>query len=116
MALPWRLALKAIPWATILANAPVIARSAGILLSETKADRGPAEPRRGELQNVAARVSALEERDREVALLLAQMTSQIAALTTATEVLEARVRWLLVGMIATSAVALAAFAVGVLGS
>ena len=109
MALPWRLALKAIPWATILANAPVIAKSAGALLAESRTPGAPGEPR-PEIHALARRVDALEQRDRETAVLLGQMTSQIAALTTATEVLEARLRWLLVVAIVASAVSALAVA------
>ena len=36
MAIPWLLALKAIPWGTILANAPSIVRSADTLVSKTR--------------------------------------------------------------------------------
>jgi len=98
---PWYLALKAIPWDTILANAPAILRSTEALLSETKA-RPPAAASRNDMQALADRVAVLEQRDRETAELLTRISTQIAALTTAGEVLEARVRWLLVVAIAAS--------------
>ena len=101
MGIPWRLALKAIPWNTILGNAPAILRSADALLSETKS-RPPAAPSKNEIQALADRVVALEQRDRETAELLTHVSTQVAALTTAGEVLEARVRWLLVAAIAAS--------------
>ena len=101
MGIPWRLALKAIPWDTILANAPVILRSTEALLSETKV-RPPAAASRNDIQALADRVSALEQRDRETAELLTRISTQVAALTTAGEVLEARARWLLVVAIAAS--------------
>jgi hypothetical protein len=112
MTLPWHLALRAIPWATILANAPVIARSAGTLLAEARAPRAPTSSR-NELQALSERVEALEQRDRDTALLLGKMTSQVAALTMATEVLEARVRWLLILAIGSLAVAVLALALAV---
>jgi hypothetical protein len=112
MALPWHLALKAIPWATILANAPVLAKSAGALLSEARAPRTPGEGRT-ELAALAQRIEALEQRDRDTALLLGQMTSQVAALTTATEVLEARVRWLLLVALVSTTAAVVALAVAI---
>jgi hypothetical protein len=112
MTLPWHLALRAIPWATILANAPVIARSAGTLLAEARAPRTPTSSR-NELQALSERVEALEQRDRDTALLLGKMTSQVAALTMATEVLEARVRWLLILAIGSLAVAVLALALAV---
>ena len=107
MGIPWRLALRAIPWDTILANAPAILRSTEALLSETKA-RAPAAATRNDMQALADRVAALERRDRETAELLARISTQVAALTTASEVLEARARWLLAITIAASLMALLA--------
>ena len=100
MGIPW-LALKAIPWDTILANAPAILRSADALLSDTKV-RPPAAASRNDIQALADRVAVLEQRDRETAELLTRVSTQVAALTTAVEVLEARARWLLVVAIAAS--------------
>ena len=107
MGIPWLLALKAIPWDTILANAPSILRSADALLSETKV-RPPAVTSRNDVQALADRVAVLEQRDRETAELLTRVGTQIAALTTASEVLEARARWLLVVAIAASAMSVLA--------
>ncbi len=101
MGIPWLLALKAIPWDTILANAPAILRSADAVLSETKV-RPPAAASRNDVQALADRVAVLEQRDRETAELLTRVSTQVAALTTAGEVLEARARWLLVVAIAAS--------------
>ena len=105
MGIPW-LALKAIPWDTILANAPSILRSADALLSETKA-RPPAASR-NDIQALADRVAVLEQRDRETAELLTRVSTQVAALTVAVEVLEARARWLLAVAIAASAMSVLA--------
>jgi hypothetical protein len=101
MGIRWLLALKAIPWDTILANAPTILRSTEALLSETKV-RPPAAASRNDIQALADRVAVLEQRDRETAELLKRISTQVAALTTASEVLEARARWLLVVAIAAS--------------
>ena len=101
MGIPWLLALKAIPWDTILANAPAILRSADALRSETKV-RPPAAASRNDIQALADRVAVLEQRDRETAELLTRVSTQVAALTTAGEVLEARARWLLVVAIAAT--------------
>ena len=101
MGIPWLLALKAIPWDTILANAPAILRSTDALLSETKA-RQPAAASRNDIQALVDRVAVLEQRDRETAELLTRISTQVSALTTAVEVLEARARWLLVVAIAMS--------------
>jgi hypothetical protein len=105
MGIPWLLALRAIPWNTILANAPAILRSTDALLSGTKV-RPPAASR-NDLQALADRVTALEQRDREAAELATRIGTQLAALTTAVEVLEARVRWLLVLTIAASVMSVA---------
>ena len=97
MSIPWLVALKAIPWDTILANAPSILRSADALVSKTKAPPNAAS--RTDVQAVADRIAVLEHRDKETAELLTRLTAQVAALTTASEVLEARARWLLVGVV-----------------
>jgi len=90
MTVPWRLALKAIPWAAILANAPALAESARRLVSDTRAGRGS--PTSADIATLVERIAALEPRDRETVELIAQLTAQNAALTTVTDVLEARAR------------------------
>ena len=87
MGIPWILALKAIPWDTILANAPGILRSADALLSETKV-RPPAAAFRNDIQALVDRVAVLEQRDRETAELLTRISTQVSALTIAVKVLE----------------------------
>lgn len=114
MAIPWLLALKAIPWHTILANAPIILRSADSLLSNTRTPPKPGTSAPDAIAALSDRIAVLEQRDRETADLLKTSTDQIAALTMATEVLEARLRWLTVLGIAASIVALAALAVAFL--
>ena len=113
MALPWLAALRVIPWRAILANAPAIARSADALLSRTATQRSRADSSPNSHNEahrlLADRVEALEQRDRETAELLTRVTDQVAALTTATEVLEARVRWLLTIAAAALILALVAF-------
>lgn len=106
MAIPWLLALKAIPWGTILANAPSIVRSADALVSKTRVR--PDAPSRDDVQALLDRIAALEQSDRDTAELLTRVTSQVAALTTAGEVLEARAQWLLVGTIVASVVSVVA--------
>jgi len=100
MGIPWLLALKAIPWDTILANAPSILRSADALVSKTRVR--PDAASHNDVQALADRLAVLEQRDSETAELLTRVTAQLAALTTASEVLEARARWLLVVAIAAS--------------
>lgn len=106
MAIPWLLALKVIPWDTILANAPSILRSADELVSKTRAR--PDAASRSDVQALVDRIAVLEQRDRDTAELLTRVTAQVAALSTATEVLAARSRWLLVAAITTSVVSVAA--------
>ena len=106
MAIPWLLALKAIPWGTILTNAPSIMRSADALVSKTRARQDASS--RDDVQALAARIAALEQSDRDTAELLTQVTAQIAALTTASEVHEARAQWLFAAAIVTSVVSVVA--------
>ena len=106
MAIPWLLALKAIPWGTILANAPSIVGSADALVSKTSAL--PVAASGNDLHALTDRVAALEQRDHDTAELLMRVTAQIEALTAAGEVLQARAQWLLVVAIAASVVAVVA--------
>jgi hypothetical protein len=112
MGIPWLFALKAIPWDTILANAPSILRSADELVSKTKLR--PDAASRSDVQALADRVALLEQRDTETAELLTRATAQVAALTTAVEVLEARARWLLVVAIAAAVISVVACGVALL--
>ena len=106
MAIPWLFALKAIPWDTILANAPSILRSADALVSKTGVR--PDAASRNDVQALADRIAVLEQRDRDTAELLTRVSAQVAALTTASEVLAARSRWLLVVAITASVVSVLA--------
>lgn len=102
MAIPWMLALRAVPWTTLLANAPGLLRSANVLLARATGETGvpgrpgSTAPSPGTVRALIDRIAALEQRDRETAELLAHLTALVTALTTASEVLEARTRWLLV--------------------
>ena len=113
MGIPWLLALKAIPWDTILANAPSILRSADALMSKTKVR--PDAASRNDVQALVERIAMLEQRDSETAELLTRVTAQVTALTTAGEVLEARARWLLVLAIVASVVSVLACGLALLG-
>lgn len=111
MGIPWLL-LKAIPWETIVANAPSILRSANALVSKTKV-RPDAAPR-NDIQALADRIAMLEQRDSEMAELLTSVTAQVAALTTAGKMLEARARWLFVAAIGASVVSVLVIGVALL--
>jgi len=112
MGIPWLLALKAIPWGTILANAPSILRSADALVSKTVVR--PDAASQNDVQALANRIAVLEQRDSETAELITRVTAQVAALTTAGEVLEARTRWLFVAAIATSVMSVLAIGIALL--
>lgn len=112
MGIPWFLALRAIPWDTILANAPAILRSADALMSKTTVRRDAAT--RNDLQALADRIAVLEQRDGETAELLTRVTAQVAALSTACEVLEARARWLLAVTVAAAVLSVLACGVALL--
>jgi len=112
MGIPWLFALKAIPWDTILANAPSIMRSADELVSKTM--RRPEAASRSDVQALADRIALLEQRGGETAELLTRVTAQVAALTTAVEVLEARTRWLLVGTISAAVMSVLAGGIALL--
>jgi hypothetical protein len=109
MAIPWLLALKVIPWDTILANAPSILRSADALVSKARVP--PDAVPQTDVQALAGRIAVLEQRDRDTAELLTRVTAQLAALTTVTEVLAARTRWLLVVAVAASVVSVLALGI-----
>ena len=112
MGIPWLFALKAIPWDTILANAPSILRSADELVSKTM--RRPGAASRSDVEALVDRIALLEQRDGETAELLTRVTAQVAALTTAVEVLEARTRWLLVGAILAAVMSVLACGIALL--
>jgi hypothetical protein len=112
MGIPWLLALKAIPWGTILANAPSILRSADALVSKTMVRPDAASP--NDVQALANRIAVLEQRDSETAELITRVTAQVTALTTAGEVLEARTRWLFVVAIAASVMSVLAIGIALL--
>jgi ABC-type hemin transport system substrate-binding protein len=111
MGIPWLL-LKAIPWDTILATAPSILRSADALMSKTRVR--PDAASRNDIQALADRVAALEQRDSEAAELLTSVTAQVAALTTAGKMLEARARWLFIVAIGASVVSVVAIGLALL--
>jgi hypothetical protein len=108
------LALKAIPWRVLIAGAPAIAKAANVLLA---ANRPPDTPSASadDLRLLAHRVSALEAQDRANAKLLKQIADQVDALTTATEVLAARLRWLTIAASVAVVVSLVALVLALRG-
>lgn len=93
MAFPWLAALRMIPWRSLIASAPAIARAADALAAGARAPK-PDAASITDVRRLADRVAALEARDRDHADLVKGLSDQVAALTAATAVLAARVRWL----------------------
>jgi len=93
MPIPWLAALRMIPWSTLLANGPTIARAADTLLSGTRVQRAHAVKAADDIRRLNERVEELELQNRAHAELEKQMSDQIEALTLATEVLAVRQRW-----------------------
>ena len=107
MAIPWLIALKAIPWSRLLTKAPALVLAADSLLSGLKKRRLDAASAT-DLQRLADRVTLLEKREEAYVDLLKQISTQVDALTTTTEVLAARQRWLLAFTIVASALGILA--------
>ena len=93
MPIPWLAALKIIPWGTLITGAPAIARATDTLLRGAKARKHDLASA-GDVRELAERVALLEQHDQADAEILKQIGEQIEALTTATEVVAARERWI----------------------
>jgi hypothetical protein len=106
MPIPWLAALKMIPWGSLISRAPAIARATDTLLSGAKARKHDLASA-GDVRQLAERVALLEQHDQADAEILKQIGEQIEALTTATEVLAARMRWMAVAAIAAVILAIA---------
>jgi hypothetical protein len=91
--------LKAVPWSTIISNAPLIVDGAKKLVSLVKskpaaeaiADTIPGEPR-SELASLRARIQRLEEEQRQGAELIRAMAESQAQMTQVVQALRARAR------------------------
>lgn len=94
MAIGWLTALKALPWGTILSQAPTVVDAANRLLSRAGQRRGGAEAP-PELASLLARIEALEEHDRADAAVMKQLADEVAALAAASQVLALRLRLVL---------------------
>ena len=104
MPIPWLAALKVIPWGTLITGAPAIARATDTLLTGAKKRKHDLASA-GDVRVLAERVALLEQHDQADAEILKQIGDQLEALTTATEVVAARERW--IGLIAAGALVLA---------
>ena len=118
MAWPWlAVAVKTIPWATLVRRAPDIIDAAGSLLSSRKAGQAAdhavarTESQLGELQG---RLENLESHDQETAEVVNQIAEQTRDLTTGIEILAAKVRVLSVLLVVTGALAIIAIGIAAL--
>ena len=118
MAWPWlTVAVKTIPWATLVRRAPDIIDAAGSLLATRKAGQGAhqaaakTESLLGELQQ---RIENLESHDQETARVVNQIAEQTRDLTNGISILAAKVRLLSVLLVATAALAVIAIGIAAL--
>ncbi len=118
MAWPWlTVAVKTIPWATLVRRAPDIIDAAGSLLATRKAGQdahqaaAKTESQLGELQQ---RIENLESHDQETARVVNQIAEQTRDLTNGISILAAKVRLLSVLLVATAALAIIAIGIAAL--
>ena len=118
MAWPWlAAAAKSIPWSTLIRRAPDIIDAAGSLLASRKAGEAArhaaarTESQLGELQE---RLASLEAHDQETAEVVNQIAQQTQDLTNGIEILAAKLRLVLLLVIATAVLAIVAIGVAAL--
>jgi hypothetical protein len=95
MAIGWLTVLKALPWKTIISQAPTVVDAANRLLSQTRrrqANSGNPNPH----DALVERIEALEEHDRADAAVMKQLAEEVAALARAAQVMAIRMRMVLV--------------------
>ena len=92
MPAPWlAAALKAIPWSTLLSQAPSIIETSRKLFSRVP-PAAPPERHQVDLNELRTRLEALEANERSQAELLRQVADQMQRLTLGLEVIAARAR------------------------
>jgi transcription termination factor NusB len=118
MAWPWlTVAVKTIPWATLVRRAPDIIDAAASLLGSRKAGQSAehaaarTESQLGELQE---RLDNLESHDQETAKVVNQIAEQTRDLTDGMSTLAAKVRLLSVLLVATAILAIIAIGIAAL--
>ena len=118
MAWPWlTVAVKTIPWSTLVRRAPDIIDAAGSLLASRKAGQAAdhaaarTESQLGELQE---RLESLESHDQETAKVVNQIAEQTRDLTTGIGILAAKLRLLSVLLVVIAAVAIIAIGIAAL--
>jgi hypothetical protein len=114
MAISWLTALRAVPWGTILSQAPTVVDAANRLLSQSKR-KPPPSGSPDEFETLKARIAALEEHDQADAAVVKQLADQLAELSRLSQVMAVRMRMVLLlctmAILASlAAIALAIFA------
>jgi hypothetical protein len=107
---PWISALTRMPWRLLVEHAPAIVDTArrfyaGSLYRRTR--YAPGERPTDSLESLRRAIEQLEARELQQTALIEQIAKQVQDVTTALEVLRARVRWSLAGAAVAVAVALA---------
>lgn len=116
MAIPWLMALKAVPWGDVIEHAPSVLKAARKLIDRqssqspgqagTPATQTPVSevPSLGELKNalIAAQgqIDRQAQTQRELTETLAELAEQNARMVNAVEVLRLRMRLLVLGAVA----------------
>jgi len=111
MAWPWlTIAVKSIPWSTLVRRAPDIIDAAGQLLASRKAGQAAARTE-AQLGDLGERIANLEGRDWETAEVVNQIAAQTQDLTNGLGILAAKVRVLSLLLVLT--LVLAIIAIGI---
>ena len=104
----WTSALKRIPWRLLVDHAPTLVDAARrVYVGSRIAGHRPTREPTASLDVLQRAVEDLEAREVKHAAVLEQLAKQVQELTTAVDVLRARVRWAWIGAAAAIAVALA---------
>ncbi len=118
MAWPWlTVAVKTIPWGTLVRRAPDIIDAAGSLLASRKAshaDDHAAARTESQLGDLQERLDNLESHDQETAKVVNQIAEQTRDLTNGISILAAKVRLLSVLLVVTAALAIIAIGIAAL--
>jgi hypothetical protein len=117
MAWPWlAVAVKAIPWATLVRRAPDIIDAASSLLASRKANEAAehaAATTQSQLGDLQERLGRLEAHDQETAEVVNQIAEQTRDLTNVLPALAAKVRLLSVLLVVTAVLAIVAIGIAV---
>ena len=119
MAWPWlAVAVKTIPWTTLVRRAPDIIDAAAVLLNARKAGQAVeqsaervAAKTESQLDDLSRRLESLESHDQASAEVVNQIAEQTRDLTNGMGILAAKVRLLLVLLVATAVLALIAIGI-----